>query len=70
MAGTQIWRASRVRAANGRAPATSGKVAVAAGQAPAVDPAERSGSAQGLGGDDGVAVTEDDRRRLAARRAG
>ena len=71
MAGTQIWRASRIRAADGRASRASGRGSRG----------HRVGlrlwtllNAQALlngtaGAPDGVALVEDDRRRMAARRA-
>lgn len=70
MAVTQIWRASRMRAADGRAPAASG----------GCSRSHRAGrrlwallNAQALlngtaGTPGGVALVEDDRRRMAARR--
>ena len=70
MAVTQIWRASRIRAANGRAPTASGRRSRS----------HRTGhrlwallNAQALlngtaGTPGGVALVEDDRRRMAARR--
>jgi hypothetical protein len=71
MAGTQIWRAARIRAADGRAPTASGRSSRS----------HRAGlrlwtflNAQALlngraATPDGVvAVVEDDRRRMAARR--
>jgi len=71
MAGTQTWKASRIRAADGRASRVSGR----GGRS------HRAGlrlwtllNAQALlngtaGTPDGVALVEDDRRRMAARRA-
>jgi hypothetical protein len=71
MAGTQIWRASRVGTAGGRASAGSGRPS----------PSHRAGlrlwtllNAQALlngtaGTPDGVVPTENDRWRMAARRA-
>jgi hypothetical protein len=71
MAVTQIWRASRIRAADGRAPAASGRGSRS----------HRAGhrlwallNAQALlngtaGTSGGVALIEDDHRRMAARRA-
>ena len=71
MAGTQIWRTSRMAAAGGRASAESGRVSRS----------HRAGlrlwtllNAQALlngtaGTPDGAALIEDDRRRMAARRA-
>ena len=70
MAVTQIWRASRMRAADGRAPAASG----------GCSRSHRAGrrlwallNAQALlngtaGTPGGVVLVEDDRRRMAARR--
>lgn len=71
MAETQAWRAARIRQAHGEAPAASGGVSrrYRAGvrlwtllHAPAL----LRGTA---GGPDDVTFIEDDRRRLAARRA-
>jgi hypothetical protein len=70
MAGTQIWTASRIRAAGGRAPAAGrGSRGHRAGlrlwtllNAQAL----LNGTARTPGG---AAFTEDDRRRMAARRA-
>jgi len=71
MAVTQIWRASRIRAAGGRAPAASG----------GCSRSHRAGhrlwallNAQALldgtaGAPGGVGFVEDDRRRMAGRRA-
>jgi hypothetical protein len=71
MAVTQIWRASRMRAAGGRASTASGRCSRS----------HRAGhrlwamlNAQALlngtaGTPGGVALIEDDRRRMAARRA-
>lgn len=71
MAVTQIWRASRIRTADGRAPTASGSRSRS----------HRAGhrlwallNAQALlngtaGTRCGVALIEDDRRRMAARRA-
>ncbi len=71
MAGTEIWRGSRIRAAGSRASAASDRGSRG----------RRAGlrlwtvlNAQALlngtaGSSDGVAFIEDDRRRLAARRA-
>jgi hypothetical protein len=71
MAVTQIWRASRIRAAGGRASAASG----------GCRRSHRAGhrlwallNAQALlngtaGAPGGVALIEDDRQRMAARRA-
>jgi hypothetical protein len=70
MAGTQIWSAARIRAADGRASTASGQSSRS----------HRAGlrlwtflNAQTLlngpaGTPDGVALIEDDRRRMAARR--
>jgi hypothetical protein len=72
MAGTQVWRAARVRVATGRASAASR----GDGRGPGVGRRlwtllNAQGLLQGtVGGHDGVAVAEDDRRRFAARRAG
>jgi hypothetical protein len=71
MAVTQIWRASRIRPADGRAPAAGGRCSRS----------HRAGhrlwallNAQALlngtvGTPGGAALIEDDRRRMAARRA-
>ncbi len=71
MAVTQIWRASRIRAAGGRASAASGRCGRS----------HRAGhrlwallNAQALlngtaGAPGGIAPIEDDRQRMAARRA-
>ena len=71
MAVTEIWRASRIRAADGRASTASGRWSRS----------HRAGhrlwallNAQALlngtaGAPGGAALTEDDRRRMAARRA-
>jgi hypothetical protein len=71
MAGTQIWRASRISTAGGRASAGSGRLSHS----------RRAGlrlwtllNAQALlngtaGTPDGAALIEDDRWRMAARRA-
>ena len=71
MAVTQIWRASRIRAADGRAPTASGRRGSS----------RRAGhrlwallNAQALlngtaGTPGGATLIEDDRRRMAARRA-
>ena len=71
MAVTQIWRASRIRGAGGRAPAASG----------GCSRSHRAGhrlwallNAQALlngtaGTPGGAALIEDDRRRMGARRA-
>lgn len=72
MAVTQIWRASRMRAADGgRASTASGKRSRSRGAGHRLwallnAQALLNGTA---GTPDGVALIEDDRRRMAARRA-
>jgi hypothetical protein len=71
MAVTQIWRASRIRAAGGRAPAARGRRSRGHRAGPRLwallnAQALLNGAAGTPGG---VALIEDDRRRMAARRA-
>jgi hypothetical protein len=71
MAVTQIWRASRIRAADGRAPTASGRRSRRLRLGPQLwallnAQALLNGAAGTQGG---VALIEDDRRRMAARRA-
>jgi hypothetical protein len=71
MAVTPIWRASRLRAGDGRAPAAGGRRSRSHRAGPRLwallnAQALLSGAAGAPGG---VALIEDDRRRLVARRA-
>jgi len=71
MAVTQLWRASRIRAAGRRAPAASGRRSRSHRIGPRLwallnAQALLDGAA---GAPDSVALIEDDRRRMAARRA-
>jgi hypothetical protein len=71
MAVTQIWRASRMRAGDGRAPTAGGRRSRSHRAGPRLwallnAQAMLNGAAGAPGG---VALIEDDRRRLAARRA-
>jgi hypothetical protein len=71
MAVTPIWRASRMRAADGRASAASGRPSRSRRAGPRLwallnAQALLNGTARTP---DGVALIEDDRQRMAARRA-
>jgi hypothetical protein len=71
MAVTQIWRASRIHAADGRASTAGGRRSRSHGAGPRLwallnAQALLNGT---VGTPDGVALIEDDRGRMAARRA-
>jgi hypothetical protein len=72
MAVSQIWRGSRARAADGRASTAGGRRSRSHRAGPGLWALLNAGALLNgtAGAPDGVALIEDDRRRMAARRAG
>jgi len=71
MAVPQIWRAPRIRAADGRASTASGRRGRGRRAGPRLWALLNAGALLNgtAGAPDGVALIEDDRRRMAARQA-